>query len=54
MKYFIIFAILQVVFWIIILLNSQTDIQFLPAIMIILNSINFGILYNFIDKKLKK
>lgn len=53
---FIIFLGIQILIWILILFNSASDIQFLPAVMIILNAINMIVLYkalSYWDLKIK-
>lgn len=49
-KFAITFAVIQYIFAVLILLVSRSDIQFLPAIMMIANATNFLILYYYTKK----
>ena len=49
-KFAITFAVIQYIVALLILIGSRTDIQLLPAIMMIINATNFLILYHFIKK----
>ena len=50
-KFAVIFSIIQYIIAVLVLIGARTDIQSLPAIMMIMNATNFLILYYFIKKK---